>query len=174
MWQVENDWIFLSLWLQAQLGLCLAAAEGEGAPQTLLWPVEKVEQALSILLLWPSPAGPGLPSLGRARMAEARGSAASVWGWGRMGNISGLPGVREESSTLGMGLGYGAHSCLSSSCWADSVGGFGKGWFSLTLIEIDPNIPKIFLPKVSKDTLIISKHTVSSYHMLGFVLGPKK
>lgn len=73
-----------------------------------------------------------------------------------------------------MGLGYGAHSCLSSSCWADSVGGFGKGWFSLTLIEIDPNIPKIFLPKVSKDTLIISKHTVSSYHMLGFVLGPKK
>lgn len=32
-WEVESAGIFLSLWLQAQLGLCLAAAEKEGDPR---------------------------------------------------------------------------------------------------------------------------------------------
>lgn len=124
LWEIESDWIFLSLWLQAQLGFRLAAVEGRGAPQTLLWSVEKVERALGILH-GVGPAGQGgLPSLWRQKMAVVQSSVALVWRARRGAplHISVWLRVHEDSSAFGMGLWYGAHTCLSSSCKADSVG----------------------------------------------------
>lgn len=160
MWQVENDWVFLSLWLQAGLGLCLAAAEGGGAPQTLPWRVEKVQQALSIPLVVAQPRRAWPPQPVKTQDGRSHGAVWPPCGpaWGRMGSIflhlCALAGVREESFALEMRLGYGAHSCLPSSCWTDSMGRFGKGWLSRSLTEISPNIPKIFPSKVSKDPFI--------------------
>lgn len=139
---VQNDWIFLSLWLQAQLGLCLAAAEREGAPQTPLWPAEKGKQALSILHVAAQQAGPGVPSL-KTRDGSSAEQCGLCMGWG-VGSV--LLRLRAAGCQGGQlcswgGTGDGVHSCLSSACWADSRGGSGKAWLSLTLIEICPDIP---------------------------------
>lgn len=73
--------------------------------------------------------------------------------WGGCGPslcISVLLRVREESSALVMGQGYGTHTRLSSSCSANSMGEYVKHG-PLILIEVGPNIPKTFPSKVSRD-----------------------
>lgn len=105
LWEIEGDWI-LSLWLQAQLELHLAAAQGNG------WPgpssgLEIVKQVLHAMGLARQP--------GETENVCSSERCGLCVGGGERGAspcISVLLGVREERSALGMELCSGAHSCL--------------------------------------------------------------